>query len=120
MSPNTIKIGTMQLSAAIETALLARFLGQIRLDFLQQLVAVGPPDGSGTKSLRSYFSHLEIESKTRGANSPGVNIYLPGLITEAGRDLFGLAFKVGTGQVVEQKITLGSEQILPTLGQMTL
>jgi hypothetical protein len=83
MSPNTIKIGTMQLSAAIETALLARFLGQIRLDFLQQLVAVGPPDGSGTKSLRSYFSHLEIESKTRGANSPGVNIYLPGLITEA-------------------------------------
>jgi hypothetical protein len=33
-----IKIGTMQLSVAIETALLARFLGQIRIDFLQQLV----------------------------------------------------------------------------------
>jgi hypothetical protein len=26
-------------------------------------VTVDPPDGSGTKSLRSYFSHLEIESK---------------------------------------------------------
>jgi hypothetical protein len=33
-----IKIGTMQLSVAIETALLARFLGQIRIDFLQQFV----------------------------------------------------------------------------------
>ena len=31
-----------------------------------------------------------------------------------------MAFKVSTGQVVEQQITLSSEQILPTLGQMTL
>jgi len=33
-----IIIGTMQLPAAIKTALLARLLGQIRIDFLQQLV----------------------------------------------------------------------------------
>src|SRR5215472_394274 len=36
-------------------------------------VAVDPPDGSGTKSLPSHLSRLEIESKNpRGANSPGV------------------------------------------------
>jgi hypothetical protein len=34
----TIIIGTMQLSMAIETALSAVLLGQIRIDFLQQLV----------------------------------------------------------------------------------
>jgi hypothetical protein len=33
-----IVIGPMQLSLAIETAFLARLLGQIRIDFLQQLV----------------------------------------------------------------------------------
>ena len=33
-----IIIGTMQLSAAIKTALLTSLLGQIRIDFLQQLV----------------------------------------------------------------------------------
>jgi hypothetical protein len=33
-----IKIGTMQLPAAIKTALLTSLLGQIRIDFLQQLL----------------------------------------------------------------------------------
>ena len=33
-----IVIGPMKLSPAIKTALLARLLGQIRIDFLQQLV----------------------------------------------------------------------------------
>jgi len=34
----TIKIGTMQFAVAMQTALLARLLGQIRIDYLQQLV----------------------------------------------------------------------------------
>jgi hypothetical protein len=34
----TIIIGAMQLSIAIKTTLLAVLLGQIRIDFLQQLV----------------------------------------------------------------------------------
>src|SRR5580692_11782547 len=47
----------------------------------------------------------------------------PGITAVAaprGRDLSGLAFKVGTSQIVEQQIALGSEQIPPTLGQVTL
>ena len=36
-------------------------------------VALDPPDGSGTKSLRSSFSHIEMESKSPlGATSQGV------------------------------------------------
>src|ERR1700732_5020839 len=49
-------------------------------------VAVDPPDGSGTKSLRTSFSHIKLESKNpREANSPGVfslPIRLDQLITE--------------------------------------
>src|ERR1700692_2843181 len=47
-------------------------------------VALDLPDGSGTKSLRSSFSHIEMESKSPlGATSQGDNIYQPGLITKA-------------------------------------
>src|SRR2546423_8329826 len=47
-------------------------------------ITVDPPDGSGTKSLRSAFSHIQMESKSpHGASSVGASNQAAGSIRKS-------------------------------------